>query len=134
MGKQAIDNDCNQTGQMLAALLQWPQATFASKIMVNKDDFEVSREIDGGTDVLQVPRQSVITVDLRLNQPRYIALPKIMLAKSKPLQTTSLEDLALDLKPQLQRTALSYPETRSAGRVFSDVSELMNALQQDGIL
>lgn len=134
MGKQAIDNDCNQTGQMLAALLQWPQATFASKIILKDDVFDVFREVDGGTDVLQVPKQSVITVDLRLNQPRYITLPKIMMAKSKPLQTTTLLDLDLDLRPQLQRIALEYPQARAKGRIFSDIESFMDAIQQDGVL
>tara|TARA_B100001093_G_C26722633_1_gene968549 strand:+ start:503 stop:1261 length:759 start_codon:yes stop_codon:yes gene_type:complete len=134
MGKQAIDNDCNQTGQMLAGLMDWPQATFASELKPSKSGgLEVAREVDGGTEVLRVKCPAVVTVDLRLNEPRYISLPNIMQAKQKPLESISLDDLGMTLSPLVTRDRLDYPAPRQSGQVFVDVDVFLKKLDEDGI-
>jgi electron transfer flavoprotein beta subunit len=131
MGKQAIDDDCNQTGQMLAALLHWPQATFASKIVIQQEEVVVTREIDGGLETVAIRLPGVITTDLRLNQPRYISLPKIMQAKNKPLRTIPAETLGVDITPHLLTLKVETPPPRKAGvRVYS-VAELLDKLQHE---
>ena len=134
MGKQAIDNDCNQTGQMLAGLLDWPQATFASKVRtIKSDQIEVDREVDGGTEVLRLQCPAIITVDLRLNEPRYITLPNIMQAKQKPLDVLTLDALKLDLATKLSRERLEYPAARQSGEVFTDLTKFLKKLDEDGV-
>ena len=133
MGKQAIDNDCNQTGQMLASLLDWPQATFASDMTVKAKSIEVDREVDGGIETINVSIPAVITSDLRLNQPRYISLPNIMMSKQKPLEKISYKDLNLQLKPQLKRISLDYPKARKSGEIFHDLDLFLKKLDEDGI-
>lgn len=129
MGKQAIDDDCNQTGQMLAALLGWPQATFASHIeFIDAETVRVVREVDGGLETIKVSLPCVITTDLRLNEPRYPALPNIMKAKKKPLKVMALEETALELESKVQVTKVEPPAPRKAGKMLKDVSELMHAL------
>jgi electron transfer flavoprotein beta subunit len=129
MGKQAIDDDCNQTGQMLAGLLNWPQATFASKITIEGTTATVTREVDGGLETITVNLPAVITADLRLNQPRYISLPNIMKAKQKPLETIALDTLPVDIKPRLTTLEVSTPPTRQAGVKVGSVEELVEKLQ-----
>lgn len=129
MGKQAIDDDCNQTGQMLAGLLNWPQATFASKITIEGTTATVIREVDGGLETITVNLPAVITADLRLNQPRYISLPNIMKAKQKPLETIALDTLPVDIKPRLATLEVSTPLTRQAGIKVGSVEELVEKLQ-----
>lgn len=131
MGKQAIDNDCNQTGQMLGALLGWPQATFASQIKFinNNSTLEVTREVDAGLETLTVTLPAVITTDLRLNEPRYPTLPNIMKAKSKPLEVLPIEGLGIDLKPHIECIAVLPPSERQAGRMVKDVVELVHYLR-----
>jgi electron transfer flavoprotein beta subunit len=133
LGKQAIDNDCNQTGQMLAGLLAWPQVTFASEITISDAKLRIEREVDGGRQVYYMPVPGVVTVDLRLNTPRYITLPNIMRAKQKPLQQMTLEDLSLNLVPQLKRLSLSRPKSRQKGRIFHDLDQFLQALDEGGI-
>ena len=115
MGKQAIDDDCNQTGQMLAALLGWPQGTFASKVVPGDGGVTVTREIDGGLETVELTLPAVVTTDLRLNEPRYASLPNIMKAKKKPLETVKPEDLGVDLTPRLKTLKVAEPPKRSAG-------------------
>lgn len=131
MGKQAIDDDCNQTGQMLAALLDWPQATFASKIefMANQSTLLVTREVDGGLETLAVDLPALITTDLRLNEPRYPSLPNIMQAKHKPLTIINIENLKVDITPRLIPLHFASPESRSPGKKLQDVSELLHYLR-----
>jgi electron transfer flavoprotein beta subunit len=129
MGKQAIDDDCNQTGQMLAGLLNWPQATFASKITIEGTTATVTREVDGGLETITVNLPAVITADLRLNQPRYISLPNIMKAKQKLLETIVLDTLPVDIKPRLTTLEVSTPPTRQAGIKVGSVEELVEKLQ-----
>src|SRR6478735_8913783 len=117
MGKQAIDDDCNQTGQMLAALAGLPQATFASKVEVAGEAATVTREVDGGLETIKVKLPAVITTDLRLNEPRYVTLPNIMKAKKKPLETIKPEDLGVDVTPRLKTLKVSEPPKRTAGKV-----------------
>ena len=131
LGKQAIDDDSNQTGQMLAALLGWPQATFASKVEVAGDKVQVTREIDGGLETLALPLPAVITTDLRLNEPRYATLPNIMKAKKKPLDTVKPADLGVDVAPRLTTLKVSEPAKRSAGVKVADVAELVNKLRNE---
>ena len=134
MGKQSIDNDCNQTGQMLAGLLGWPQATFASRVQPLKaKQFEVEREVDGGAEVLRLSCPAVITVDLRLNEPRYISLPNIMRAKQKPIEMMTLDQLGLSLSPQFKRSRLDYPAARESGVVFTDLNKFLEKLDKDGV-
>lgn len=137
-GKQAIDDDANQTGQMLAALMNWPQATFASKLSVTTtgDDrrAQVTREIDGGTETVEVVLPAVITADLRLNEPRYTTLPNIMKAKKKPLETLSPESLGVDVSPRLKTLSVSEPPKRPAGVRVHNVGELLAHLRASGVL
>jgi electron transfer flavoprotein beta subunit len=129
LGKQAIDDDCNQTGQMLAALAQLPQATFASKIDIAEGQATVAREVDGGSETLQVSLPAVVTADLRLNEPRYVTLPNIMKAKKKPLEVLKPVDLDVDVAPRLKTLMVSEPPVRSAGILVPDVATLVAKLR-----
>ncbi len=131
LGKQAIDDDSNQTGQMLAALLGWPQATFASKVTVEADGLEVTREVDAGAETLAVSLPAIVTTDLRLNEPRYASLPNIMKAKKKPLDTLSAADLGLDLAPRLITLKVEEPARRQAGVKVGSVAELVDKLKSE---
>jgi electron transfer flavoprotein beta subunit len=131
MGKQAIDGDNNATGQMLAALLGWPQATFASKIAIDGERAEVTREVDGGLETIQLSLPAVITTDLRLNEPRYVTLPNIMKAKKKQLDTFKPEDLGVDVKPRLKTLKVSEPPKRGAGIKVADVATLVDKLKNE---
>ena len=133
LGKQAIDDDCSQTGQMLAALWGRPQATFASKIEVNGGVARVTREIDAGLEVIEVDLPAVITVDLRLNEPRFIKLPDIMKAKSKPLETIAFESLGVESGDHHKVTRYAPPPKRSKGVMVKDVAELVAALKAKGL-
>jgi electron transfer flavoprotein beta subunit len=133
LGKQAIDDDCSQTGQMLATLWGRPQATFASKLEVNGSIARVTREVDAGLEVLDVELPAVITTDLRLNEPRFIKLPDIMKAKSKPLETLAFADLGVDTGHMLTTTAYAAPAKRSKGVMVKDVAELVAALKSKGL-
>jgi electron transfer flavoprotein beta subunit len=128
-GKQAIDDDANQTGQMLAALAGWPQATFASKVALADGKAQVTREIDGGLETLSVGLPAVITTDLRLNEPRYATLPNIMKAKKKPLETVKPADLGVDVAPRLATLKVVEPPKRSAGERVADVAQLVDKLK-----
>ena len=130
-GKQAIDDENNQTGQMLAALLDWPQATFASKIAVESDAATVTREIDGGLETLRLKMPCVVTVDLRLNEPRYAALPNIMKAKKKPLDATSPADLGVAVTHTVKTLKVTEPPKRKAGIKVADVGELVDKLKNE---
>ena len=129
LGKQAIDDDCNQTGQMLAALADLPQATFASKVEVIDGKAQVTREVDGGLEVLSLSIPAVITTDLRLNEPRYVTLPNIMKAKKKQLDTFKPEDLGVDVSPRITTLKVSEPPKRSAGIKVPDVATLVDKLK-----
>ncbi|MDB5916779.1 MAG: Electron transporter RnfB [Massilia sp.] len=131
LGKQAIDDDCNQTGQMLAALLGWPQATFASKVVLDDDTVTVTREVDGGLETLTLVLPAVITTDLRLNEPRYVTLPNIMRAKKKPLDTVTPETLAVDCAPRLVTLSIAEPAGRSAGIKVLDAAALVAKLRHE---
>lgn len=131
MGKQAIDDDCNQTGQMLAALLGWPQATFASKVVVGEDAVEVTREVDGGLQTLALKMPAVITTDLRLNEPRYASLPNIMKAKKKPIDEKTPADYGVDVAPRLKVLKTTEPPTRKAGIKVKTVAELVDKLKNE---
>jgi len=131
LGKQAIDDDANQTGQMLAALLGWPQATFASKVEVGGDGVQVTREIDGGLETLSVGLPAVITTDLRLNEPRYVTLPNIMKAKKKPLENVKPGDLGVDVAPRLKTLKVAEPAGRKAGIKVADVAALVDKLKNE---
>jgi electron transfer flavoprotein beta subunit len=131
LGKQAIDDDANQTGQMLAALLGWPQATFASKVDLGAASVKVTREIDGGLETLELPLPAVITTDLRLNEPRYATLPNIMKAKKKPLDTVKPAELGVDVAPRLTTLKVVEPAGRSAGVKVADVTELVAKLKNE---
>jgi electron transfer flavoprotein beta subunit len=134
LGKQAIDDDCNQTGQMLAALLGWPQGTFASKVVPNGGDVDVTREVDGGLETLKLKLPAVVTTDLRLNEPRYPSLPNIMKAKKKPLDVKKPEDFGVDIAARLKVLKTSEPPGRKAGVKVADVAELVSKLKSDGVL
>jgi len=135
LGKQAIDDDCNQTGQMLAALLGWPQGTFASAVEMDGNAVTVTREIDGGHDTLRLELPAVVTTDLRLNQPRYASLPNIMKAKKKPLAETTAADLGVDLAPRLTVLKVSDPPARRAGVRVASAAELVARLRDEaGVL
>ncbi|KRG56663.1 EtfB protein [Stenotrophomonas koreensis] len=134
LGKQAIDDDANQTGQMLATLWGRPQATFASKLVVADGKATVTREIDAGLEVLEVDLPAVITTDLRLNEPRFIKLPDIMKAKTKPLQTLQLAELGVEAADTFETTAYAPPAKRSKGIMVKDAAELVAALKQKGLL
>ena len=130
-GKQAIDDDSNQTGQMLAALAGWPQATFASKVVIADGKASVTREIDGGLETLAISLPAVVTTDLRLNEPRYASLPNIMKAKKKPLDTVKPADLGVDVAPRLSTLKVVEPPKRSAGVKVADVAELVGKLKNE---
>ena len=129
MGKQAIDDDSNQTGQMLAALLNWPQGTFASKLTLNDGVVEVAREVDGGIATVALTLPAVVTADLRLNEPRYASLPNIMKAKRKPISETTPEALGVDISPRLEVLHTADPATRKAGTRVASAAELVSALR-----
>jgi electron transfer flavoprotein beta subunit len=131
LGKQAIDDDSNQTGQMLAALLDYPQATFASKVVIADGKATVTREIDGGLETLSMNLPAIVTTDLRLNEPRYATLPNIMKAKKKPLDTTTPADLGVDVAPRLKILKMMDPPTRSAGIIVPDVATLLDKLRNE---
>jgi electron transfer flavoprotein beta subunit len=131
LGKQAIDDDCNQTGQMLATLLDWPQATFASKVSIEGDKAVVTREVDGGLEILSLQLPAIVTTDLRLNEPRYVTLPNIMKAKKKPLDTLKPADLGVDVTPRLKTVKVAEPPKRSAGIVVPDVAALVSKLKNE---
>ncbi|MBS0272353.1 MAG: electron transfer flavoprotein subunit beta/FixA family protein [Proteobacteria bacterium] len=131
LGKQAIDDDCNQTGQMLAALLSWPQGTFVSRLNVKEDEIEVVREIDGGLETLKMSLPAVVTTDLRLNEPRYATLPNIMKAKQKPFEILGEDVLGIDLKPHLKTLCVAEPPKRQAGIKVTTVDELIDKLQNE---
>ena len=131
MGKQAIDDDCNQTGQMLAAILNWPQATFASKIEVKEKSLEVTREIDEGLETIEVNIPAIVTCDLRLNEPRYASLPNIMKAKKKPLEQINASDLGVDTKARIEQIKVEEPPKRKAGIKVASVSELVQKLKNE---
>jgi electron transfer flavoprotein beta subunit len=131
MGKQAIDDDSNQTGQMLAALLNWSQATFASKLKVSGTAAEVTREVDGGLETISIKLPAVVTTDLRLNEPRYVTLPNIMKAKKKPLETLTPEGLGVDVAPRLKTLRVQEPPKRSAGKMVKSVQELVEKLRNE---
>ena len=128
-GKQAIDDDANQTGQMLAALMNWPQATFASKVALSDGKAQVTREIDGGLETLELSLPAVVTTDLRLNEPRYATLPNIMKAKKKPLETLKPDALGVDVAPRLSTLEVTEPPKRSAGERVADVAQLVDKLK-----
>jgi len=131
LGKQAIDDDCNQTGQMLAALCDLPQATFASKVEVADGKAQVTREVDGGLETLSLSLPAVITTDLRLNEPRYVTLPNIMKAKKKQLDTVSPADLGVDVSPRIKTLKVSEPPKRGAGVKVADVAALVDKLKNE---
>jgi electron transfer flavoprotein beta subunit len=131
LGKQAIDDDCNQTGQMLAALLGWGQATFASKVEVEGGVAKVTREVDGGLETLSLALPAIVTTDLRLNEPRYVTLPNIMKAKKKPLERVLPADLGVDVAPRLKTLKVSEPPKRSAGIKVLDVAALVDKLRNE---
>jgi electron transfer flavoprotein beta subunit len=134
LGKQAIDDDCNQTGQMLAALLGWPQATFASKLVLEGDNALVTREVDGGLETLKIKLPAVITTDLRLNEPRYPSLPNIMKAKKKPLDVKKPADFGVDIAPRLKVLKTVEPPGRKAGVKVATAAELIAKLKEVGAL
>ncbi|MGO4736414.1 electron transfer flavoprotein subunit beta/FixA family protein [Bosea sp. 2KB_26] len=135
LGKQAIDDDCNQTGQMLAALLGWPQGTFASKVVVGDGSVDVTREVDGGLQTVGLKLPAIVTTDLRLNEPRYASLPNIMKAKKKPLDETTAEALGVDIAPRLKVLKTAEPPSRSAGVKVGSVAELVSKLKNEaGVL
>jgi len=133
LGKQAIDDDSNQTGQMLAALMGWGQGTFASKVEVAGDSVNVTREVDGGLETVALKTPAIITTDLRLNEPRYASLPNIMKAKSKPLAQKKPEDYGVDISPRLETLKVSEPPVRQAGVKVADVDELVAKLKAMGV-
>jgi electron transfer flavoprotein beta subunit len=131
LGKQAIDDDCNQTGQMLAALLDWPQATFASKVVIEDGKAIVTREVDGGLETLSLTLPAIVTTDLRLNEPRYVTLPNIMKAKKKQLDILKPDELGVDVAPRLKTIKVSEPAKRAAGVMVPDVATLVNKLKTE---
>jgi electron transfer flavoprotein beta subunit len=134
LGKQAIDDDSNQTGQMLAALLNWPQATFASKVVLKEGAAEVTREVDGGLQTVSLKLPAIVTADLRLNQPRYASLPNIMKAKKKQLDEIDAATLGIDLQPKVKVLKTSEPPTRKAGIKVQSVQELVEKLRSAGVV
>ena len=134
LGKQAIDDDCNQTGQMLAALLGWGQGTFASKVELSADSVDVTREVDGGLQPVSLKLPAIVTTDLRLNEPRYASLPNIMKAKKKPLDETSAEALGVDIAPRLKVLKTAEPAGRSAGVKVASAAELVSKLKTAGVI
>ncbi len=131
MGKQAIDDDCNQTGQMLSALLNWSQATFASKIEIKDKKLEVVREVDEGLETIEVNIPTVVTCDLRLNEPRYASLPNIMKAKKKPIEQINTSDLGVDITPRVQQIKVEEPPKRKSGIKVASVAELVQKLKNE---
>ncbi len=131
LGKQAIDDDCNQTGQMLAALLGWPQATFASKIVIEGRQLAVTREVDGGLETIKINLPAIVTTDLRLNEPRYPSLPNIMKAKKKPLDVKKPEELGVDIAPRLKVLTTAEPPTRKSGVRVANAAELVAKLKNE---
>ena len=131
LGKQAIDDDANQTGQMLAALLGWPQATFASKLVVDGDTATVTREVDGGHETLRLSLPAIVTTDLRLNEPRYASLPNIMKAKKKPIDEKTAEELGVDLSPRLKVLNVVEPKGQRSGKRVASVAELVDKLKNE---
>ena len=131
MGKQAIDDDCNQTGQMLSALLNWPQATFASKIEVKDKSLEVTREIDEGLETVEINTPAIVTCDLRLNEPRYASLPNIMKAKKKPIEEINVSDLGIDITARVEQLKVEEPPKRKAGIKVANVAELVQKLKNE---
>jgi electron transfer flavoprotein beta subunit len=131
LGKQAIDDDCNQTGQMLAALLGWPQATFASKLKLADNKAHVTREVDGGLETVEIKLPAVVTTDLRLNEPRYASLPNIMKAKKKPIDALSPEALGVDPAPRLKTLKVDEPPRRQGGKKVGSVAELVDKLMTE---
>jgi electron transfer flavoprotein beta subunit len=131
LGKQAIDDDCNQTGQMLAALLGWPQATFASKLVIEKEQAKVTREVDGGLETILIRLPAIVTTDLRLNEPRYVTLPNIMKAKKKQMDIFKPADLGVDIKSHLKTLKVSEPPKRGAGVKVPDVATLVAKLKTE---
>src|ERR1700723_1651112 len=135
LGKQAIDDDCNQTGQMLAALLGWPQGTFASKVTLDGDAIMVTREVDGGLQTVKLKMPAIVTTDLRLNEPRYASLPNIMKAKKKPVTKKGLDAFGIDVHPRLEILKMAEPPRRKAGVKVASVTELINKLKTEaGVL
>ncbi len=131
MGKQAIDDDSNQTGQMLAALLGWPQGTFASKVVIEADALMVTREVDGGLQTVKLKMPAIVTADLRLNEPRYASLPNIMKAKKKPIEDKTAADYGVDIKPRLEVVKTTEPPVRKAGVKVKSVAELVDKLKNE---
>ena len=131
MGKQAIDDDCNQTGQMLSALLDWPQATFASKINIEEGKLKVTREIDEGLETIEINTPAIVTCDLRLNEPRYASLPNIMKAKKKPIEQLNASDLGVDINSRVQQIKVEEPPQRKAGIKVANVAELVQKLKNE---
>jgi len=131
LGKQAIDDDANQTGQMLAALLGWPQATFASEVTAENGGLTVTREVDGGLETIKTSLPAVVTTDLRLNEPRYASLPNIMKAKKKPIDRLTPEELGVDTAPRLEVLSVVEPEKRAGGVKVESVAELVGKLQNE---
>jgi len=131
MGKQAIDDDCNQTGQMLAALMDWPQATFASEIKILDKKAEVTREIDGGLETISIDLPAVITTDLRLNDPRFPSMPNIMTAKSKPFESIKVAELDIDIQPRINMLEVANPPDRKPGEKVNNINEMLDKLQQE---
>ena len=134
MGKQAIDDDCNQTGQMLAQLLGWGQGTFASKVAPEGDSVSVTREIDGGLETVKLTLPAIVTTDLRLNQPRYASLPDIMKARQKPMDSKTPEDYGVDMTPRLSNLKVEEPPKRTAGIKVESVDELVSKLKEEGVI
>lgn len=134
LGKQAIDDDCNQTGQMLSAILGWSQGTFASKIVIEGESALVTREVDGGLETVKLKLPAIITTDLRLNEPRYASLPNIMKAKKKPLDTLGIADVGVDTAAQFKTLKYDPPASRQKGVMVKDVAELVAALKQKGLV
>lgn len=131
LGKQATDDDANQTGQMLAALLGWPQATFASKILIDGDKATVAREVDGGQEILELTLPAIVTADLRLNEPRYVTLPSLMKAKKKTIETTSATELGVDVTSRIKTLKVSEPPVRTAGVMVPDIATLVSKLKNE---
>jgi len=135
IGKQAIDDDCNQTGQMLAALLKWSQGTFASKLAIDGDAIDVTREVDGGLQTVKLKMPAIITTDLRLNEPRYASLPNIMKAKKKPIEEKTPDAYGVDIKSRLQVLKTNEPPGRKSGVKVASVAELIGKLKNEaGVL
>ncbi|KAK6621198.1 hypothetical protein RUM43_011504 [Polyplax serrata] len=134
VGKQAIDDDSNQTAQMTASLLDWPQGTFCSKVDVNGKDLAITREIDGGLEQIKINAPAVLSADLRLNEPRYATLPNIMKAKKKPLKKVAIKDLDVDVSPRIEVVSVEDPPVRQGGSVVADVDQLMGKLKEGGYI